>query len=304
MKYLSNNINTKKIIYDLKNNKSIICIGFFDSIHIGHIKIINKTLEIAKKENLKTIFFTFSSSSNLFKAKKKNIFSDDYRKNIIKKMCFDYYYDFNLDINDSFKISKYDFLKFLQSELFVKKIVVGENFRFGYKASGSIKDLFNFFGKENVNIIKLLKNINNENISSTLIKSLLIDGKIEKANNLLYNHYQCFGKVIHGTKKGRTINFPTANIKLQNKLLIPDGSYITKMCLGKREFNSISCVYSKNNIFLVETHILNKDLNLYDKEVIVKFCKFIYEFKKMNSLDEVKHHINDCSKKAIDYFKK
>jgi len=144
--------------------------------------------------------------------------------------------------------------------------------------------------------------MNGEVISSSIIRKYLQDGKIEKANEMLGMEYSISGKVVKGNELGRTIGFPTANVKYpENLIKMPYGCYKTTLKIKDNIYKSITNVGVKPTVEkkaapLLETHILNFDKNIYGQEIEIYFERFIRPEKKFNSIDELKSQIiNDIN---------
>ncbi len=298
MELLSNN---KRYSID---DKTIICIGFFDGFHIGHQKIINKVLLLAKKEKLKSIFFTFDKKFNNLHDKNKPIFPNDVKKKYIESKKFDYYFEYNFNIANSNK-TREKFVDFLIKELKVKIIVVGENFLFGKNKLGNADFIIKNYPNIKTIVIPISK-IYDVPISTSYLKNDLAAGKLNSANSLLFNNYHISGTVIEGKKIGRTIGFPTANILVTSKLIIPEGSYISIAVFNGKRYNAITCYRKVNpgNNYLIETHFINQNIYLYNMIITIEFLKFIGDIKIIKSLPELKNHIKNYFDLAIDFFKK
>ncbi|WP_339021603.1 hypothetical protein [Spiroplasma endosymbiont of Atherix ibis] len=229
--------------FNIVNN--IICIGFFDWIHKMHKKIILKTKSISKIEKTTWSIITFSEKISDFINKKSNCFqSKEQKYNLIKKK---YNPDFLFEIqvnNETIKKSPKEFCDFIKTKLNVKKIVVGSDFRFGFKNQGDIEFLQNYFGKSNIIIFERVKGI-----SSTLIKENISLGNINKIKQIL-------GK-----------NLVVSLKKVQkNKYLIQDfniilskGNYLIKIQKNIQKVEIIdNIVYLNNSDNILEIEILEK----------------------------------------------
>lgn len=276
--------------------KSIICIGFFDGLHKGHISVINKCLEISLKEQFLSIFFTFNKKFIDFKNNTySQIFSNDLKFNLINNnFNFNYYFEYIFNANNNWDWKK--FINFLINKLNCKAIVVGKGFKFGKNRIGDLKKVRVFF--PNLDCYEV-DNVNN--ISSSTIKLLLKQKKIQQANKLLLTNYQIEGKVKHGLKIARNLGFKTANIILKNPLLIPLGSYITKVIINNKTYKSVTCYTNK---YKVETYILDFNQNIYNKQIKVYFLKYLFKFKKINNEEKLILHIKKCINECLIFFKK
>lgn len=284
-KYISIKNNTK-----LDDNISL-AIGFFDGLHLGHKVLIDEL----KNYNSKKAIITFKSDfkSTLKKEELNLLLLDEEKDRMLTTLGIDYEYIFESN-EEILKTSKEDFLKYLDNQS-IKNIVVGEDFTFGKFALGKAGDLLSL--NSNI-IIKPLLEINKTKISTTYIKSLLLNNKIDKVNQLLGYDFSISGVVIHGLKNGRKINYPTANINYPlNKFKLNSGVYKTITIVNNREYQSMTNIGTHPTIAslnedIIESHIFDFNKDIYGKEITIIFKQFIREQKKFNSLDELKNQLN------------
>ena len=290
------NFNIKK-----NHQKSIILIGNFDGVHLGHQKLFDSAKKYKKKENLKIGVVTFDPIPKMFfnkKLKNYRISNLNQKLNIFKKFKVDFV------INKKFdkKFSKIKCNKFI-SEIIYKKlnpkiIFVSNNFRFGNKREGDVKLLKLLEKKYNYKIINppTLKK-KNKTISSTLIRKLLTDGKLNLANNYLNRNWSIEGVVKKGRNMGKKIGFPTCNIDIENYVIARPGVYAVKVNI----LNSNKILKGIANLgyrptfnqkkILLEVNIFNFSRNLYNKKLTVEFIKFIRSEKKFKGIDQLKKQI-------------
>ncbi len=275
-------------LFLLENKYDNVALGNFDGVHKGHQKVLLDLIK-QKGDNL-VITFKFPDFTN-------NILTNIEKIIEIEKVINNKADILVIDLRgDNSKISKEDFMKFLKV-LGVKNIYVGKDFKFAYKASGNINDLKKIF---NVYIIDYIMN-DLKKISSSIIRDNLMLGNIEEVNQDLNKNYYIHGEVIYGNQIGRTIDFPTINIKPE-KLLPKKGVYKTKVYIGEEVYDGITNVGIKPTIgqsdMIVETHIFNDfKEEFYGKYVKVEFLNFIRSETKFNSIEELKEQISkDISK--------
>ncbi len=290
------NFNIKK-----NHQKSIILIGNFDGVHLGHQKLFDSAKRHKKKENLKIGVVTFDPIPKMFfnkKLKNYRISNLNQKLNIFKKFKVDFV------INKKFdkKFSKIKCNKFI-SEIIYKKlnpkiIFVSNNFKFGNKREGDVKLLKLLEKKYNYKIINppTLKK-KNKTISSSLIRKLLIDGKLNLANNYLNRNWAIEGIVKKGRKMGKKIGFPTCNIDIGNYVIAKPGVYAVKVNIlnSNKNLKGIANLgyrptFNQKKI-LLEVNIFNFSGNLYDKKLTVEFIKFIRGEKKFKGIDQLKKQI-------------
>lgn len=286
-----------KSIWDVDNvEDSVVTIGKFDGIHKGHKVLIKKAVESSKKRRIKSVVFTFENHpANYFKSYSiKNIITDNDKMKNLKNLGIDIVVNvpFNEDMT---KISADDFAKvILKERLKAKKVIVGHDFTFAKNKEGNAKLLKKLGVKYNfkVEIIKPIK-INNIRVSSTYIRKLISQGCVNKVKEYLGRNYQLEGKVIKCKQLGRTIGFPTANMEIDEEMLVPKcGTYATKVYLDKRVYFGATnigynpTVNGKN--LSIETNILNFNEDIYGKTIKLEFLERIRDEKKFNSLEELK----------------
>ncbi len=287
-------------IFEKTSNDTIICLGRFDGLHLGHLELLNEAKNI-KKNTFKSaevaIFSILPTNDGL------SIFSKEEtllkaQKNSVERLIF------AKPDKEFFEISASDFLALLKENFNPKAIICGDDYRFGYNRLGSVETL-NDFCKQNDILLKVLplKMLNGEKISSTKIRRYLVGGEIEKANELLGSNYFVLGKVEKGRGLGKTLNFPTANVKISSqKVQLKHGVYQTRTSVDGKIYKSVSN-FGEAKTFdckkvLLETHILGFSGNAYGKEILVEFIRFIRENVKFSSKNElceqVKKDIESC----------
>ena len=220
-------------IYQEKLENCVVILGNFDGIHKGHLSLLNKAKEVAQINNFKTVFFTFHPHpSHVLPIKEVELISsDDEKQHIAEQEGMDYYVQFPFTF-ESMSMEAEDFIEnILIKHLDVKAIVVGEDYSFGKGRKGNIQMLKANEGKYGYKLYALEKlTLNNQVIGSTWIREVISRGDMEKASELLGREYFISGTVVKGAQLGRTIGFPTANIKpIEHKKLPKYGVYITKV---------------------------------------------------------------------------
>ncbi len=295
-----------KIILGNKNEKlnekqTIVGLGNFDGIHIGHATIINTIINYSKITGLKSLVYTFERhpESVIRRGIMKPIITTNKQKiEILAKTELDILYlD---DFTDEF--STMDAATFVKKvvvdKLRAKHVVVGYNYRFGYKGKGTVDELRSL-GEEygfGITIIPPIKS-GRMVVSSSLIRQKIAEGDIDSAYNLLGRHFSITGFVQPGKRIGHQLGVPTANIHPKPYLILPpNGVYYTKTLLHDKLYSSITnmgvnpTVNYKNpdpTERIMETHILNFDQNIYNEYIEVFFIKKIRDEKKFANTDEL-----------------
>ena len=292
----------------ISNNykNSVIAIGNFDGIHIGHKKVLRSAYKKAKKMKKKFGLLTFEPVPVMFFNKKilnhrLDILPQKISNLRKEKLDFVIIQKFNKKFS---KLSYKDFIyKILYKKIKCKYLYVSKNFKFGNKREGDVSKLKkfekNFFYKT---IITPPLKKKKKTISSTIIRKLLKNGEIKKANYLLNRKWEIIGKVIKGSQRGRKIGFPTCNILLKKYIIPKFGVYAVNVKINNISKKGIANVGYRPTFngkkLLLEVNIFGIKKNLYNKNINVVFNKFIRPEKKFNNIIELKNQIKKDIKQA------
>jgi len=275
------------------HKKTVVAIGNFDGLHLGHKKILHFLVKEAKSLELPSLILTFFPHPKkvMGKIPIKMIQSLDQKVRKIKK--FDVHTTLVLPFNKRIaNLSGQDFIeKIVINFLNPKEIIVGENFRFGRNREGNILTLYNLASRYNFIIHSIPALIKEGKIvSSSLIRSLLQDGEIEKANTLLGRPYEIDGMVIKGKSRGKILGFPTANIRTENEI-IPPGVFISTVRIGNKTYPSLTnigtCPTFSQKDTNIESYILSFNENLYGRKTTVGFIKKIRDEIKFKTPEDL-----------------
>ena len=290
-----------------QHKRSIILIGNFDGLHLGHQKLFKLAKNFKKKYSLNIGVLTFEPMPKMFfnnDLSNFRISNQRQKNNLLKKHDVDFVIikKFNKKFS---KIKSTNFIKnILVSKLQAKFIFVSNNFRFGNRREGDVKQLIKYEKIFNYKIVKpkpLSKN--KKIISSSLIRNLLMKGKIKKANGFLNREWSIEGMVKKGRQLGKKIGFPTANIDIKDYIIAKTGVYAVKV----KKYGTNKFIRGIANLgyrptfnqkkILLEVHLFNFSKNLYNKYLTVNFLKFIRKEKKFKNVSELKKQIKiDISK--------
>lgn len=305
-------IHNKK---DLKNIEStIVTLGNFDGVHLGHQGILKKLHNRGEKLNLKTLVYTFKNHPRRITSPTETpllLTTNEEKAREIEKFKIDYLYlaPFTKLLAG---MSPEDFVKkVLVSTLKAKEVFVGHDFAFGKQRKGTIKDLERLSVQYNfkLNIIKPFKRTSHI-VSSSRVRKHLISGELEKANKLLGRPFEITGFVAHGSKMGRSIGYPTANITTKKDLSPKKGVYAGLIKINKKLFKSVinigtrPTVNNKRKKPLIEAHIIDFKKDIYKKEVTVYFLKRIRDEQKFKSMEDLKKQIKKDEIKAKTFLEK
>ena len=298
---LYKNFNIKK-----PHKNSIILIGNFDGLHLGHQKLFALAKKFKKKYSIKVGVLTFEPMPKMFfnkDLKNFRISSTKQKLNLLSKLNVDFIIKKKFDKNFS-KTKSIDFIeKILAKKIKAKFIFVSNNFKFGNKRKGNVNQLIKFESKYNYKIVKPKPLLAKKRIiSSSLIRKYLQTGKLEVANKLLNRKWAIEGKVQKGKQIGKKIGFPTANIDIKDYVQACPGVYAVRVKTNKTEKYrkgianlGFRPTFNGKKI-LLEVHLFNFSGNLYNKHLIVEFHKFIRNEKKFKNSKQLKKQIiNDIS---------
>ena len=298
-----------------KLKKSILLIGNFDGLHLGHQKVCNEAKKYKKKYKLKLGVLTFNPLPIMFfnnKMKNYRLTNDSQKFILLKKMGV----DFVINKRFNLKFSKIKSEKFIKN-IIVKKIdpkfiFVSNNFRYGNKRKGDVKELITESKKYGFNVIKPEPlRIKKKVVSSTSIRDLLKKGKIKKANKLLSRNWVINGDVQRGRQLGKKLGFPTCNIDINNYVLAKPGVYSIKVTIeeSKKILNGIAYLGYRPTFegkkLLLEVNLFGFNGNLYKKTLNVYFFNFIRRDKKFkNKISLITQMKKDLTKAKFDLKKK
>jgi len=287
---------------------TVIAIGNFDGIHLGHQKILKFLTKKSKELDLISLVLTFSPHPEkiLGGTRIKMLQTLDQRLKEIKKLGIQTVLVASFDEKFS-SLSSQEFIqKIVVNILRATAVIVGENFHFGKNREGDIPLLNRAASRYGFQVFSI-PSVTKENmiVSSSIIRSLLQEGKIEKAALLLGRFYEIEGKVIKGKSRGKSIGFPTANIQTNNEI-VPSGVFITSVTINAKTFPSLTNV-GINPTFdrheaNIESYIINFDKNLYGEKIKVNFLKKIRDEIKFSTPEELSAQIKKDLEVAKVYF--
>jgi len=273
--------------------KGIIAIGYYDSVHLGHQKILKELVEISAKNKLSNFVLTFK---NLPKkdVNNRSILELDKRLEIIKSFGVKNIISCDFDNNFS-KLTASEFLKKLRENFNISDFIVGKDFSFGNNNSGNIDTLKN----EGFNIhITSPYIVKGKEVSTSEIREAVSSGDIEKANSLMERAFFIEGIVNKGKQLGRTIGFPTMNIN-NSKIIYPQsGTYITKTIIKDLEFYSMT--YVTDNI--IETNLIGYSDFHYNFKIKIDFLRKIRDNEPFMSFNDLKKQLILDLEKTKKYF--
>lgn len=306
-------MNIYHSIHDFSTSKkTIITLGTFDGVHLGHKKIIERLLQSSSQdeESLVLTFFPHPRMVLQEASDIKLLNTIEERSHLLEKAGLQNLIIHPFDQAFS-RLTAEEFVKNILVDIFnIKKIIIGHDHRFGRNRTANIDDLI-VFGQEYGFEVEQIsaQEIDEVSISSTKIRNALHEGKILLANEYLGYPYFFTGTVVHGKKLGRTIGFPTANLEIEeNYKLIPAyGVYAVECMVENQNVNGMLNIGIKPTFegesASIEVHLFDFDGDLYDKKIKVALRKHIREEQKFSSVDDLKSQLKKDELFARDFFK-
>ncbi len=288
----------------IQNEPIAICLGNFDGIHKGHQKLIEKTVEVAKTNNIASAFFTFSSNPRKYFSKDRysQLTSIDDRKELVKEYGIDVFVEFEFN-QDTMNLSYEDFIEKVLIPLNVKYVICGFDYSFGKFGAGKVKDLVRLSkNRYEVIVIDELEYMDSK-VSTTRIMNELANGNLDLANILLGREYSIKGTVVKGLNNGKKLGFPTINIDNGEYFLPKNGVYGVEVTINDEKIRGIGNVgthptISKLNNAILEIHLLDFSKEIYGEFVLITFKKYLREEQEFSSVEDLKKQIK------IDTFSK
>lgn len=293
------------------SEKTIVTIGTFDGIHIGHQKILKNLIRTANNEGKKSVLLTFFPHPRMVLQKENKILllnTIKEKSGLLEKMGLDYLiiHPFSRDFS---RLTALDFVRdILVNKLNTSRLIIGYDHHFGKNREGNIHQLKEYSLLYDFKVEEIpAQDIDDVSVSSTKIRTALKDGNLKTANNYLGYHYMLNGTVVSGKKLGGTIGFPTANIEIKEpyKLIPKTGVYIirtyinTILYTGMMNIGFNPTVLGKHQT--IEAHLFDFNEDLYGKEITIEFIYFLREEHKFESVKELVIQLNIDKENAISY---
>lgn len=287
---------------DFTGNECVIAMGFFDGVHLGHRRVIQKAIDKAHEFGIQSAVMTFDPHPREILGQSgytRYLTPLEEKLNQFEKMGVDLAYIVHFDISFS-AIYPEDFIDEFLLRLNPRHVIVGFDYTFGYKGMGTAITLQQLSaGRYGVEVVSPINRFG-EKVSSTLIREYMYNGKIHEANHFLGRSYRVKGKVIHGEKRGRTIGFPTANIHLNQPYIIPkNGVYGVRVYWNDEVFEGVINIGIKPTFEnqkkekSLEVHLFHFSGDLYDEELEVEFLFFIRDEQKFANVEQLVQQIHE-----------
>jgi len=294
--------------------KTIVTIGTFDGVHIGHQKIIEKLIKGAKNSEYESLILTFFPHPRMVlqgNSSIKLLNTIDEKSSLLEKTGLNHLVIHPFDKEFS-NLSAEEFVKTILVDSFnIHKIIIGYDHQFGKNRAANIDDLILFGKKYGFEVEQIsVQEIDSVSVSSTKIRDAIANGTMAVANEFLGYNYLLTGKIIQGKQLGRTIGFPTANLKIEEnyKLIPKNGVYIVKSQLNKKTVFGIMNIGVNPTVngenLSIEVYFLDFEADLYNIEIAVSVIDKIRDEQKFTSIELLKAQIQKDKNYAISYIEK
>ncbi|NER12909.1 bifunctional riboflavin kinase/FAD synthetase [Leptobacterium flavescens] len=293
---------------------TVVTIGTFDGVHVGHRKIINRLTASAKANNLKSTILTFFPHPRMVLQQNtdlKLITTLSEKKSILEKTGLDqlFVHPFTREFS---RLSALEFVRdILVEKLNAKKVIIGYDHRFGRNRTATIKDLIEFGSLFNFEVEQIsAEEIDEVSISSTKIRNALNEGDIHTANTYLGYEFMLNGTIVKGKGLGRQIEFPTANLQIEEnyKLIPKNGVYVVRSSIENRT------IYGMMNIGVnptvngtqrtIEVHFFNLEKDLYGQQFQIDLLTRLRDETRFDSLDALREQLKKDKKNALAHIEK
>lgn len=292
---------------------TVMALGYFDGIHLGHQRVIQTAKKIADEKGWKSAVMTFHPHPSVVLGKKEAhvayITPPSLKEKVIADLGIDLLYVVKFD--EAFAgLLPQQFVDEYVIGLNVKHVVAGFDYSYGRLGKGTMETLpFHARGEFTQTVIEKVE-FQEEKVSSTALRKLIRNGEMEQIPSILGRLYTVEGKVVHGDKRGRQIGFPTANVALNGDYLLPPvGVYAVRLKVHDKWHDGVCNIgykptFKENERQLsIEVHVFQFNEDIYDQTVTVEWHMRIREEKKFNGIDELVAQIAEDKNTAQEYFK-
>ncbi|MDG1529352.1 MAG: bifunctional riboflavin kinase/FAD synthetase [Polaribacter sp.] len=304
-----------EIIHSLSNyqhtENTVVTIGTFDGVHIGHQKIIEQVVETAKKLGTKSVLLTFFPHPRMVlqqNASIELINTIDERAELLSKTGLDYLIIHPFSIEFS-RLTALDFVrKILVNQLNTSKLIIGYDHHFGKNREGNLEQLTEYSHLYNFEVEEIpAQDINDVSVSSTKIRKALSDKNIKTANKYLGYHFMLNGTVVNGKQLGGKIGFPTANISIKEdyKLIPKMGVYVVKSKIDNNTIFGMMNIGFRPTLEgkhqTIEVHFFNFEKDLYNQNLTIEILYFLRDEEKFDSVEKLILQLKEDEKIALNY---
>jgi riboflavin kinase/FMN adenylyltransferase len=297
------------------NFDTVVTIGTFDGVHIGHQKIIKRLVKMAKKNNLKAVVLTFFPHPRMVLQKDasiKLINTIDEKSRLFEQLGVDLLVVKKFSKEFS-RLTALEFVRdILVNKLQIKHIIIGYDHHFGRNRNANIDDLKEFGDTYNFEVIEILaQEIDEVAVSSTKIREALINGQLSIANKYLGYNFMLSGNVIQGQGLGKQIGYPTANLQVREdyKLIPKNGVYVIQsnyegqLIYGMMNIGTNPTV-SENSSQSIEIHFFNFNENIYNQSLQIEILERLRDEQKFESIEALKDQLKKDQLDSLAYLKR
>ena len=294
---------------------SVVTIGTFDGVHIGHQKIIKRLVKIAKNNDLKAVVLTFFPHPRMVLQKDisiKLINTIDEKSLLLENLGIDHLVIKKFTKEFS-RLTAFEFVRdILVNKLQIKHIIIGYDHRFGRNRAANIDDLREFGETYDFKVIEIsAQEINEVAVSSTKIRKALLEGDLNDANKYLGYHYMLTGTVVKGKGIGKKLDFPTANLKIEEdyKLIPKAGVYVVKSKYQNRTIFGMMNIgtnptFNDGNQQFIEINFFNFNEDIYGQQLQIDMLLRLRDEQKFDSVDALKEQLQRDKDNALNYISK
>ena len=290
---------------------SVVTIGTFDGVHIGHRKILQRLLECAERNELESVILTFFPHPRTVLQQDsdiKLINTIEERIQILEKtgLASLVIHPFTKEFS---RLTAGEYVEqMLVNCLNVRHVIIGYDHRFGRNRNSNITDLASYGIQNNFTVEEISKqDVDDVAVSSTKIRKALSEGDIAKANSYLGYNFMLTGVVVKGKELGRKLNYPTANLHIKEdyKIIPKNGVYVVQSCIDKRTYFGMMNIGINPTLNgtkkTIETHFFDADFNLYEKQIQIEMLTRIRDEKKFDSLEQLQEAMQQDEDFSRDY---
>lgn len=295
------------------SQKTIVTIGTFDGVHIGHQKIIKKLVEEAQTSGKESVLLTFFPHPRMVLQKDtsiKLINTIDERAKHLEKLGLDYLiiHPFSKEFS---RLTALDFVRnVLVNQLNTSKLIIGYDHHFGKNREGNIEQLTEYSHMYEFTVEEIpAQDIDEVSVSSTKVRKALLGGELKTANKYLGYNFSITGKVVNGKQLGGEIGFPTANIDVSEeyKLIPKMGVYVVKSIIDENTIFGMMNIGNRPTVDgdhqTIEVHFFNFNQDLYSKELTIELLYFLREEQKFDSINDLTNQLHRDKESSLNYLK-
>lgn len=281
-------------------HRTAVAVGYFDGMHKGHLSVLETALDVSREQGLVPVILTFDMSRTRAAGKgSRNLFPDSFRDRKAEELGFSYCV--TLDFGRIAPMDEETFVRdVIRDGLNAACVICGCDFRYGNGRTGDVASLTSLCASMDIGVKSVSQvTVDGIPVATSVIKELLENGEVEKANRMLGYEYPVHGTVTHGNHIAHSLGFPTANLDMPADLVCPaKGAYFSLTEADGSVFRSVTNIGTRPTVTedlipTCETHILDFSGDLYGKEITVRLLQFLRPEQHFGSLDELIDAVNE-----------